>query len=281
MKTLKQTEGVLAEIREHYEIEKELATKLRNASKDERKYLYTSLYNELFQRVPKHPLLTQKANPEKQYRAVARKMNLLKHFLKPEMSFLEVGPGDCSLSFNVAKHVKKVYAVDVSNEITDNSVQPVNFQLIISDGSSIPVPDNSIDIVYSDNVIEHLHPDDACDQLKHIYKALIPGGVFICITPNRLYGPNDISKYFDQVATGFHLKEYTITELVKLLKTVGFTKFWVKIVAREFVLPISCPAFPFILIEALLSFLPTLVSRKISYFLLIRTLLGIRIVATK
>ena len=61
--------------------------------------------------------------------------------------------------------------------------------------------------------MEHLHPDDALEQLQNIYSALVPGGIYLCITPNRLSGPQDVSRDFDMVATGFHLKEYTISEL--------------------------------------------------------------------
>lgn len=61
--------------------------------------------------------------------------------------------------------------------------------------------------------MEHLHPDDAYEQLQEIYNALIPGGIYICITPNRLSGPHDVSQYFDSIATGFHPKEYTTVEM--------------------------------------------------------------------
>ena len=52
------------QITEHYEIEKELASKLKNATKEERKIFYTKLYDELYKRVPHHPQLTGKSNPE-------------------------------------------------------------------------------------------------------------------------------------------------------------------------------------------------------------------------
>jgi SAM-dependent methyltransferase len=105
-----------------------------------------------------------------------------------------------------------------------NEDLPKNFELIISDGVSIPVPESSISIAYSDQLMEHLHPQDAFEQLRNVYKALTKGGVYICITPNRLSGPHDISKYFDKVATGFHLKEYTNMELMRLFRKVGFSK---------------------------------------------------------
>jgi hypothetical protein len=69
-----------------------------------------------------------------------------------------------------------------------------------------------------------LHPDDPAEQLKNIFHALIPFGVYICVTPNRLSGPHDISKYFDEVATGFHLKEYSTLELSSLFRKVGFSR---------------------------------------------------------
>ena len=46
----------------------------------------------------------------------------------------------------------------------------------------------------------------------------------MCVTPNRLNGPHDVSKYFDTVATGLHLKEYTVTELARVLRRAGFVR---------------------------------------------------------
>jgi len=106
------------QLKEHYEIEKELAGRLRNAPKEERKQLYASLYDELFKRVPHHPQLTRKGDSEDSRERVARQMRFLNDFLHPETIFLEVGSGDCSLALEVAKRVRKVYAVDVSKEIT-------------------------------------------------------------------------------------------------------------------------------------------------------------------
>ena len=132
-------------------------------------------------------------------------------FLTPETTFLELGPGDCRLSFEVAKYVKNVYAIDVSKEITKYVQKPRNFHLILSDGSSINVPLTSINIAYSNQLMEHLHPDDALVQVRNVYKTLVPGGIYICITPHRFQGPHDISKYFDDISTGIHLKEYMRT----------------------------------------------------------------------
>jgi SAM-dependent methyltransferase len=267
------------QVRMHYEVEKELAGRLRNASRQERRSLYTFLYNELFRRVPHHPQLTRKASPEEKAHAVSQQIRFLGPFLRKEYTFLELGPGDCSLSFEATKLVNRVYAVDVSDEITRHVAVPNNFQLILSDGCSIPVPKNSVNVAYSNQLMEHLHPDDAFEQLQNIYDALAPGGVFVCITPNRLTGPHDISKFFDKVASGFHLKEYTVSEVRDLFRRAGFSR--IRMLAR---LKGACVTFPVsiaILFGQLLRLVPYSWRRPIAGIQPFKALLAIRIIGIK
>ena len=119
---------------------------------------------------------------------------------------------------------------------------------------SIPAPEGSIDIVYSNQLMEHLHPEDSYQQLLNILKVLVPGGVYVCLTPNRVSGPHDVSAHFDDVATGFHLKEYTVTELSKLFREVGFEKVAQFIGVRGRY--IKCPVLPAVIIERVLSVMP-------------------------
>jgi hypothetical protein len=267
------------QIREHYEIEKELANKLRNASKQERRFLYTSLYDELFQRVPLHPQLRLKKSPLESEKWVESQMMFLKSFLTKDTTFMEIGPGDCALSLEVAKSVKQVFAIDVSSEISKSLITKDNFKLILSDGSNIALPNNSIDIAYSNQLMEHLHPDDAFEQLQNIFNALVSGGSYICCTPNRLGGPYDVSRYFDKVATGFHLKEYTISELSTLFRKVRFSKFKIYIGANGFYL--IFPTRLIILFENLLSLLPSAIRSSIARNLPFRLLLNGRCVGIK
>ena len=88
--------------------------------------------------------------------------------------------------------------------------------------TSIPAAD--VDVIYSNQLMEHLHPEDAAEQLDNIFRALRPGGTYVCITPNRVNGPHDVSKHFDRIASGFHLHEYTYRELARLLRAAGFTR---------------------------------------------------------
>ena len=279
MKCPKYHQRTFQQIREHYELEKQLAEKLRRASKEERRKLYSEVYDHLYQCLSHHPQLITKRDPEERQRHVQSQMMLLRKFLFSDSTFLEIGPGDCSLGFEVAKFVNEVYAIDISEEITKNLCKPRNVKLIISDGCEIPLPSNSVNVAYSNQVMEHLHPDDALEQLRNIYNVLNAGGVYICVTPNRLNGPHDISKYFDEIATGFHLKEYTIGELERMFKEVGFSKIskflWTK---RSY---IELPILPFKLIERLISEFKGSLAKKIASWSPMHVLLYVKIIGVK
>ncbi len=280
IKRLKSKRRTLKQLRAHYEIERELASRLRNATREERQCLYGVPYDELYRRVAHHPQLTRKTDATSR-NVTPTHLRLLKSFLNPASTFLEVGSGDCSLSLEVVKHVRKVYAIEVSEEIAKSAreILPQNFELIISDGFSIPIPKNSISIVYSSQLIEHLHPDDAFEQLQNIHDALLPGGVYICITSNRLSGPHDISQYFDEVATGLHLKEYTFTDLSSLFRKVGFLRIDTYIGAKGAYMKFSSSFI--ISCEKLLSLLPFSFGKRIARILPVRVLLRVIIIGTK
>ncbi len=210
--------------RQHFEVERALADRLRNASREERRTLYRELYDELYRRVPHHPMLVRKATEEQRAAATAAQMRFLKPLVKPGIGFLEIGAGDCALSFEVARTAAHVVAIDVSDEITRTVDTPANFELRLTDGSSIPLAGDSVDVAFSHQTMEHLHPEDALDQLREIRRVLRPGGVYVCVTPHRLTGPHDISRDFDSVARGFHLKEYTVEELAGVFREAGFAK---------------------------------------------------------
>ncbi len=268
-----------ARIRAHYEVEKRLASRLKQASREERRTLYALLYDEMYRQIPDHPQLTRKASPERRRAVVRSQMRLLARFLDRTTTFLEVGAGDCALALEVARVARKVYAVDVSRAVTGGTVFPENFELILSDGCSIPVPPGSVDVAYSNQLMEHLHPDDALEQLENIYRALAPGGVYLCITPNRLDGPHDVSRYFDEVATGFHLKEYTISELAALFRRVGFERVSLFLGARGKY--VEVPAGPSVLVEASLSRLPSVLRRRVAGWKPVGFFISIRMLGRK
>ncbi len=265
-------------VRQHYEVERELADRLRDATREQRRLLYGSVYNELYQRVPHHPQLTRKSSAELTRAALGPQLRILRPYLRPDATVLEIGPGDCSLSMAMADRVKQVFGLDVSEEITQRVSLPSNFKLILSDGTSVPLPADSVDVAFSNQLMEHLHPDDALEQLEGIWRALRPGGVYICITPNRLNGPHDISQFFDSVATGFHLKEYTVAELAGLFRKVGFRRVHALLGRRGACVPV--PVAPVIAGERALELMPS-GARRVLGRTIGRAFLGVRLRGTK
>ena len=211
-------------LRRHYEVERRLADRLRHSTPEKRARLYSEVYDELFRRVPDHPQLSWRADPSIRAARIEKHVSTIERFLPEAGRYLEVGAGDCALASRVAARAGKVYALEVSEEITAAAGRRANVEVVITDGRSVPVPPASVDVAFSDQLMEHLHPDDAAEQLANIHRALARGGVYLCITPNRLSGPHDISRHFDLVATGFHLKEYTNRELASLMRQAGFTR---------------------------------------------------------
>lgn len=208
--------------------ETELAERLRSASRAERMSLYGQVYDQYTKAYPAAMPETVEdfMGPDIRY-----ELAFAKRFVSRDMVVAEVGPGRCAFARALAEHCRLVYGIDVT-DLSPAGSMPANFEHVLTDGVHISLPDQSVDVVVSNQLMEHLHPDDAADQLQEIARILKVGGHYICITPNRLHGPHDSSARFDDlpcriedgsyVANGFHLKEYTNLELCALFQAVGF-----------------------------------------------------------
>ncbi len=244
--------------------------------------MYGQVYNELYAQVKDHPLLQRKALSAEQlerHQGIRSQLHFLRRFINPNSVFLEIGAGSCLVSMEIAKKVKRVIAVDVSEEITRRDDVPSNLELRIFDGVEVPVEAGTVDIAYSHQVMEHVHPEDAFEQLRSIHRSLAPGGAYVCIVPNRISGPHDISRHFDEVATGFHMKEYTTTELASLLRSTGFRKIRSYVGARGTYFAV--PQLFLIALEKLLGTMPFRLRANIGRRVPVRQLLEIRMAGWK
>jgi hypothetical protein len=83
-------------IRQHYIIERELADRLRHASREERRAgLYAAVYNELFRRVPDHPQISRKSNPAAQAVHASRELQLVARLSRDWRGRLQPGVRRC------------------------------------------------------------------------------------------------------------------------------------------------------------------------------------------
>lgn len=211
------------QIKNHYEVEKAIAARLISASREERKKIYAGMYNELFAKIPDHSRLTRREDETKTRRVNRTKLALVRGDVDKSTVFAEFAPGDCRFVMEIAPFVKQAIGIDISDQRNPSDPVPGNFTLIVYDGYDLGIiPDDSMDILFSDQLVEHFHPEDTVLHFQTAHRILKKGGKYIFRTPHAFSGPHDISKYFSDTPQGFHLKEWTYTGIRPVLIQAGF-----------------------------------------------------------
>lgn len=204
--------------KQQFDFERAAARRLLSASQCERPALYLSIYAEYFRKFGASGSCNDGS---------ARKTRHQVAFLKPFMrngvnTFMEFGSGNGHVCVAMSAFAKRVIGVDIAANRDAPRDAPANCHFVTANITSRLVEDGTVDVLYSSQVLEHLHPDDCVIVVRNAFAALKPGGLFINIVPNWLTGPHDISKYFVNRAEGLHLHEYDNRELSKLLCESGF-----------------------------------------------------------
>ncbi|HEY0204547.1 MAG TPA: class I SAM-dependent methyltransferase, partial [Acetobacteraceae bacterium] len=199
--------------------------------------------------------------------------------LPPEAVFVEVGCGDAVVTQAVARHVREAVGIDVTAALIDHAAAPADFRFVQTDGTSLALADGGADMVYSNQLMEHLHPDDARQQLQEVVRVLRPGGRYVCSTPNRLTGPHDISGYFGHEPGGFHMREYDHGSLAAMFRDAGFRSIHavVSVKGRRMMLPVGLVS----LAERLLAGLPRGVQARLTSLGPVRNMFGVLLIGQK
>lgn len=116
-------------------------------------------------------------------------------WIKPQDSVLDLGCGYCEFINNIAAAQK--FAMDLNPGARDRVSGSTRF--IEQDCSAPwPLPDDSLDIIFSSNFFEHL-PSKAALQaaLLEAYRCLRPGGHLIAIGPNVKLLSGEYWDFFD------------------------------------------------------------------------------------
>lgn len=267
----------------HYQLERRLAAGMRRSTQDEREHgLYNQMYDALLGELDDHPRKrpVTEAGLKRRQAYVDRQVRMILRDLDAGDVFLEMGGGDCEVTLRVAEHVLRAIVIDVTDELVPPNATAANFAFIKTARVEIPLASHSVSFIYSNQVMEHLHPADAIEQLRELHRVLRPGGKYLCRTPSRITGPHDVSRYFDAVAVGTHMKEYTYAELMRLFAEAGFVNVRILIAPRAYRLFVM-PRFIALMLERLLDAVPRDLHTFICRSAPVRALMGATVIAEK
>jgi SAM-dependent methyltransferase len=139
----------------------------------------------------------------------------------------EVGSGQGGLARELVAAGYDVEATEVTRERGGTREEGPSLRWSQTDGVHLDrfAAAAPYDAVLSDQLVEHLHPDDLVPHFQGAHAVLRPGGRYVLRTPHAFLGPADISLVFGlDRPVGMHLREYTYGELATALRTAGFTR---------------------------------------------------------
>lgn len=210
-----------AMILEHWRLERRLTDELLASTPETRATVFERCYSELYRSVP-----WLREGSEN-----GRTNRLAEHAVwplligPPPRDVYEVGSGDGSLARYLAALGYRCRATEITSERGDRTPE-TGLTWSATDGVKLDAFEapRSFDAVISDQVLEHLHPDDLPTHLRSARALLRPGGRIAFATPHAYSGPHDISRVFALDAPrGMHLREYTYRGLAPALEEAGFT----------------------------------------------------------
>jgi SAM-dependent methyltransferase len=208
-------EPTVEQMQFHLELERSLTAELLASTPENRWDTFQRCYDSLYNSLPW--LSSTGSEPE-----VAMWTRILG---APPQQIYEVGSGAGRLAAGLASSGFDVTATDISRERGGSRVVRDGLTWSVTDGVNLErfAAASSFDVVISDQVIEHLHPDDVLRHFEGAKAILRSGGRYIFRTPHAYTGPHDVSRVFGlDYPVGMHLREYTNRELNTLLRQAGF-----------------------------------------------------------
>lgn len=198
---------------------------LKETDREARKQMYNRVYNTV------HPIYGTSLVTDEVNKKSHDKDKIVKLFRKELVgkSILDLGCGlgHFLMSVDAMLDHKRLVGIDTSIDVLPENK---NIDFICSDIISFDLK-YKFDVIFSDNVMEHIAPMDLPLHLSSIRNALSENGTLIVIMPNRLFGPGDVTRIIDCTYTnrikamGTHLNESTYTEMISILKKIGFNSF--------------------------------------------------------
>lgn len=114
------------------------------------------------------------------------RFGLLARFATPPGALLEIGPGQGAIA-SLARTAGWRYLAVEPSEILCEQLRKDGFDIIEQFVPPIPAPDASQDVIYADQVLEHMSGIDAARELvAEARRVLKPRGIFFVVVPDCL-----------------------------------------------------------------------------------------------
>lgn len=129
---------------------------------------------------------------------------------------LDVGSGVGYGARILAEKASEVVAVDRSEEAVryaGRKYAAANIEMLVGDARDLPLASDSVDVVVSFELVEHLQGQQA--HLLEMDRVLKPGGLTVISTPNRIFYSQESNQ-----TNPFHTREFDFREFYAFLKSV-------------------------------------------------------------
>jgi SAM-dependent methyltransferase len=99
---------------------------------------------------------------------------------------------------------REKYGIDLNPDTA--SFLDKNIKIFNAPATAIPLPDETVDVVFTSNFLEHLKTKDECDKVfAEVKRILKPSGKFIIMGPNIRYLADRYWDYYDHHLPLSHL----------------------------------------------------------------------------
>jgi SAM-dependent methyltransferase len=204
-----------AEVERHAALEGALTDELLASAADERFDVFARAYSRLYDELPWLVSSGTSSGGE-----------VWLSLLRPGASVYEIGSGSGYLINFLASKGLRCVGTDMSPQRRHAAQESHgNIRWDITDGVHLTrfAEAGAFDYVISDQVVEHMHPDDLPTHFAEARKLLKAGGEYIVRTPYWPLGPTDLSQVFGcDRAIFMHLHEFGFEETLSLAKDAGF-----------------------------------------------------------
>ena len=168
------------------------------------------------------------------YYAHFARVKLVSSLLPQADTILDLGGANGSLyDMGYPYKFKKITVVDLEPELRDDMYKEIDLKETVTPNGPIDVhfgdmsdlsfaADNSVDMVWSGESIEHIDETAGERMIKEAYRVLKPGGHFCLDTPNRLLTEIHTRDSGGGFIHPEHKIEYYPKDLVRKLKATGF-----------------------------------------------------------